>query len=205
MLSIRTAIVPPAALQEFDTGRKVLSAGRDLGSAIKSFKKTIGIAPDFTEAYVMLGMAQLGQLQYDDSEKSFKKAVSLDSTFSSAFIGLGEAQNSLGKFGEVNQILSKAVTLAPESTEAHYELAKSLWGLNRWQEAEPHVARCLALKPDYPDAHVLMGNILLRKRDADGALLQFQEYLRLAPNGAMAEPTRQMVSKLEAEMKTAKQ
>jgi hypothetical protein len=50
-----------------------------------------------------------------------------------------------------------------------------------------------------------MGNILLRKRDADGALLQFQEYLRLAPNGAMAEPTRQMVSKLEAEMKTAKQ
>jgi hypothetical protein len=49
-----------------------------------------------------------------------------------------------------------------------------------------------------------MGNILLRRPDPDGALKQFQEYLRLALKGAMAETTRQLVSKLESAMKTAK-
>lgn len=199
----RTANVPSAALQEFNTGTRLFSAGKDLGKAIRSFQKATAIAPDFTEAHIMLGMAQLGQRNYEEAERTFQKAISLNSSFASAFIGLGEAENSLGKFLEANRTLERAVTLAPESPEAHYELAKSLWGLQRWQEAEPHVDHSLKLNPDYPDAHVLMGNILLRKHDAEGALKQFQGYLRLDPKGTMAVPTRQMVSKLQAAMKSA--
>ncbi len=204
MMSVKTANIPPAAMHAFETGEKTLSTGKDLGNAAKSFKKAVEIAPNFTEAYVMMGMAQLGQKHFDDAEKSFNKAVSLDATFAASFIGLGESQNSQGKFDEAEKNLSKAVALAPDSPEAQYELAKSLWGLKRWEDAEPRAARSLVLKPDYPDAHVLMGNILLRKRDPDGALKQFQEYLRLDPKGSMAEPTRELVSKLELAMKSAK-
>jgi tetratricopeptide (TPR) repeat protein len=204
MMSVKTANVPAAAQQEFDAGQKTFATGKDLGSAVKSFRKAVELAPNFTEAYVLMGMAQLGQKHYDDAEKSFTKAISLDATFAPAFVGLGESQNSQGKFEDAYTSLSKAASLKSESPEAQYELAKSLWGLKRWEEAEPHAAKSLALKPDYPDAHVLMGNILLRKRDAEGALRQFQEYLRLAPKGAMAEPTRELVSKLEAAIKTAK-
>jgi hypothetical protein len=42
-----------------------------------------------------------------------------------------------------------------------------------------------------------MGNIDLRKRDGRGALQQFQEYLKLEPQGAMAPSVRDLVSKLE--------
>ena len=201
VMSVKSANVPPAAIKEYEAGAQTLSSGKDLGSAIKSFKKAIEIAPNFTEAYTLMGMAYLGQKKFDDAEKNFVKAAEIDSTSAPAFIGLGEAQNSLGKFGDAQQTLAKAVTLAPDSAEAHYELAKSLWGLNRWSEAEPEATKAIALNPGYADAHVLMGNILLRKRDAAGALKEFQESLRLAPKGPMAEPTRQLVSKLESALK----
>jgi protein O-GlcNAc transferase len=77
-------------------------------------------------------------------------------------------------------------------------LGRANYALNRFQEAEPHARKAIALEPDFPEAHILLGNVLLRLRDAPGALTEFQEYLRLAPNGSHAAPTRDLVKKLEA-------
>jgi hypothetical protein len=48
--------------------------------------------------------------------------------------------------------------------------------------------------------HVLMGNILLRKKDPSGALKEFQEYLKLDPKGPFADGTRTMVDKLQSSL-----
>jgi hypothetical protein len=42
-----------------------------------------------------------------------------------------------------------------------------------------------------------MGNILLQKRDIEGAIKEFNEYLRLDPRGPMNTSVRAMVSKLQ--------
>jgi hypothetical protein len=42
-----------------------------------------------------------------------------------------------------------------------------------------------------------MGNIELRKRNGQAALQQFQDYLKLEPQGAMAPSVRDLVSKLQ--------
>jgi hypothetical protein len=47
-----------------------------------------------------------------------------------------------------------------------------------------------------------MGNILLKKRDAEGALREFQEYLRLDPNGPMAAAVRDVVAKIQKALVT---
>jgi hypothetical protein len=41
-----------------------------------------------------------------------------------------------------------------------------------------------------------MGNIHLRHRDAASALREFNEYLRLDPQGPFAEPVKEMVEKI---------
>jgi Flp pilus assembly protein TadD len=79
----------------------------------------------------------------------------------------------------------------------HYELAKTYWALGRWQDAAPHAATAVEAMPDLAPPHVLLGNILLRQRDTEGALHQYREYLRLDPNGPMALGTREIVAKLE--------
>jgi len=42
-----------------------------------------------------------------------------------------------------------------------------------------------------------IGNILLRQRNPQGALHEYQEYLRLDPDGSMAPGVRQMIEKLQ--------
>jgi Flp pilus assembly protein TadD len=75
-------------------------------------------------------------------------------------------------------------------------LGRTYYSLNRFQEAEPHARKAVALDPNFPEGHILLGNVLLRLRDGTHALTEFQEYLRLAPNGTFAAPTQELVKKL---------
>jgi tetratricopeptide (TPR) repeat protein len=72
-----------------------------------------------------------------------------------------------------------------------------LWALGKWQEAEPHAHKAITINKDFAPSHVLMGNIYLRHRDARSALSEFQEYLRLDPQGEHAEPVKQMVDRIQ--------
>jgi lipoprotein NlpI len=64
-----------------------------------------------------------------------------------------------------------------------FELFRAYLGLGRWDAAGQHVAKANQLRPDDPQQHVVLGNIMLRERNADGALKEFQEALRLDPTG----------------------
>jgi len=74
----------------------------------------------------------------------------------------------------------------------------SLWAPGRWQDAAPHATAAVAAMPDLAAAHVLLGNILLRKQELDGALREYQTYLRLEPDGSMAAGTREMIEKIKS-------
>jgi outer membrane protein assembly factor BamD (BamD/ComL family) len=44
---------------------------------------------------------------------------------------------------------------------------------------------------------LLAGNLLLRARRGEAALAQFEQYIKLAPNGEFAEPTKAMIQKIK--------
>ena len=75
--------------------------------------------------------------------------------------------------------------------------AQVLKAMQRWADAEVHARKAVQLVPTLAPAHLLMGNVLLQKRDAAGALAEFREYLRLEPQGLFAAATRDVVGKLE--------
>ncbi|MBD0327020.1 MAG: hypothetical protein ICV68_11340, partial [Pyrinomonadaceae bacterium] len=54
------------------------------------------------------------------------------------------------------------------------------------------------LMPDYAEAHLLGANIFMRAGLHQNALIEYEEYLRLAPQGEFAEQTRDIVQKLKA-------
>jgi len=58
------------------------------------------------------------------------------------------------------------------------------------------VKYALNLNPDLAPAHLLRGNLLLRVGRASDAVTEFDEYLRLEPNGAFANETRALVEKI---------
>jgi len=197
-VSVREAKIPAGAVEGFEKDKKLLIVDRDAAKAIAHFQKAISVHQNFPQAHVLLGVAYLSQRKISDAEQAFQTAIQVDDRSPDGYIALGTLQNQEQKFADAEKTLSKVVTLNPDLFRAQYELGKSYWALQRNDEAEPHARKALALQPDAAEAHVLMGNILLRKQDAAGAVGEYKEAVRLDPKGPYAEATSQMIMKLEA-------
>jgi len=178
-------------------GRELLVEKHDPKGSIESFKKALKHDPNFAPAYVMLGTAYVQTQNWTDAQAAFEKASKLDPGNAEAFLGIGFALNQQKDFGGAQKPLQHSLELNPNSAEAQYELGRSLWGLGKWEEAEPHARQAIALNKDFAPCHVLMGNIYLRRRDAQSALSEFQTYLRLDPQGPYSQAVGEMISKIQ--------
>ncbi len=178
-------------------GQELLLQKHDAQGSIESFRKVVKLDPKYAPAYILLGTACVQTQQWAEALSVFEKASKLEPGNATAFFGIGYTLNQQQDFSGAQKPILRSLELNPNYVEAHYELGRSLWALGKWQEAEPHVRKALELNKDFPLAHVLMGNIYLRKRDANAALGEFQAYLRLDPQGQHAESAAQMVAKIQ--------
>ena len=198
-ISVGSLSIPEGARKDMASGEQWLQKG-DYTRSIGFFKKAIKAYPGYAEAYLMMGVAYRAQSNIEEAGAALRKCIELNPRSGAAYAALGEVYNEGKDYAEAEKTLLKAVELIPESYQAHEELARTYWVLQNWQQAEPHAARALTLAPNSPAAHLLMGNIELRKKNGQAALQQFQEYLRLDPNGAMAPGVRDIVAKLQQAM-----
>jgi predicted Zn-dependent protease len=189
--------IPAPAKKEFDAGQKLLQDKHDVRGSIGHFRKATELYSSFTQAYVLLGLAYLQDQKLKESQAALEQAVRLDPRSGAGYLTLGACLNQQKDYASAEKALNRGLELEPESSEGQYELAKNYWAQRRWQEAEPHALKAETLRPNIAGVHVVMGNILLQKRDNAGALKEFNEYLRLDPKGSMSDAVRTMVSELE--------
>ncbi len=178
-------------------GQALLLEKHDPKASIESLKKLVKLDPQYGPGYVLLGTAYMQSNAFKDAETTFEQATKVEPTNPAAFLGMGASLNEQHDFAKAKDPLRHSLELKPDSPEAQYELARCYWALNDWQDAEGHVRKAIELNHDYPSAHVLMGNIYLRHRDANSALKEFKEFLRLEPEGPLAANVKEMVGKIE--------
>ena len=195
--------VPENAQREFDKGRKLLMDEHKSAESISLFRKAIQLAPSYSQAYFLLGTAYMESGKWSDAETSLEKAISFNGKLGPAYLALGSCLVTQKRFAEAEKPLLQGLEVNPDASRGHYDLGRAYYALNRFPEAEVHARKVVALEPDFPDARVLLGNVLLRLRDGNGALAEFQEYLRLAPKGPLAAPTQELVNKLKAALAAA--
>ena len=196
--------VPDNARKEYDAGQKALDA-RDIDGGIAHLQKAIGLYDNFPQAYTTLGAAYVEQKKYKDAQAALQKAIQLDSKAVIAYIELGAALNQLRDYPGAVTALTKGLDLNPDMPAADYELAKSYMALQQWQNAEAPLRKAIAGQPDLVGAHIMLGNVLLKKGDGQGALNEFQTYLKLAPDGPMAQGARDIIPKIEAALAAKQQ
>jgi len=94
------------------------------------------------------------------------------------------------------------------SWQSHLSLGHVYWNMAAQFSDEAHyrpllersyvqTKRALELKPDLAAAHLLKGNLLFKARRAQEALPEFEEYLRLDPNGQFVDQTRALIQKIK--------
>jgi tetratricopeptide (TPR) repeat protein len=188
--------VPDNARREYEKGESSLEQHK-LDASVGHFRKAVQMYETFPQAYERLGSAYLQQQKWTEAQTALQRAIRLDPKLAEASLELGAVFNQTREYSKAEAALTHGLELNPDSPMGHYELAKALWALGRWQDAAPHASTAVAALPDLAAAHVLLGNILLRQQDLDGALREYQTYLRLDPNGSMAAGTREMVEKIK--------
>jgi Flp pilus assembly protein TadD len=188
--------IPENARQEFEKGQSAMKENR-LDAGISHLRKAIKLYDAYPTAYTLLGTAYLEQKNWKDAETALRKSISFDSNSADAYLTLGALFNQTKNYPQAETALLRGLELKPEAFAGHYELAKTYWAMGRWREAAPHVRKAVSGMPDVASPHVLLGNVLLRENNAQRALREYQEYLRLEPDGLMAPGVRQMIEKIQ--------
>jgi Tfp pilus assembly protein PilF len=204
------ATVPAAAQREFDKGVAALAeGGKDKTTfAAKCFEKAVSIHPPFVEARLKLGTAYMDLGDWDKAEKALLATIETEPRAFNAFFALGEVYLRHNKLADAEKALAKGLVIEDQSYLGHLALARVYWEKARvtkdLAEAKPslekayeEVKRALNLNPQLAAAHLLKGNLLLRVSRAADAVAEFDEYLRLEPNGAFAPETRALVEKIK--------
>ena len=196
------ANVPPQARKEFEKADAVLAAGRKerLQEGIKHLEKAISLYPNFLEAQLKLGAAYMDLQEWDKAEQALRRALEINSKTANAFFALGELYLRQQKLNQADKVLREGLAIEDRSWRGHFNLGRVYWSRNEIAKAGRQVALAIQLNPNFADAHLLGANILLRANKREDALGEFQEYLRLAPNGEYATEAREAVQKLKQQL-----
>ena len=195
-VSVKDLTIPEAARMEFNKGEEAMRA-KNADESVKHFQRAIKLYAPYPQAYRLLGDAYGEKQQWPEAESALKKSIELQPDLAPAYFDLGALRNQTKNYPGAEEALKKGLELTPDATVGKYELAKTYWGMGRWQDAAPFAADTVKALPDLAAAHVLLANIRLKQRDATGALQEYQEYLRIEPQGTMAPQVRDMIEKIQ--------
>ena len=187
----------PEVEDAMSKGQELLFRKHDPKSSVEEFRRAIKLDPWYGQAYMLLGLARMQLGQWSDAQWAFEEAEKVEPGNAKAYLGAGSALNEQKNYTAAQKELEHSLELRPDSAEAHYELARSLSGLGKWQAAEPHVREAIELNKDYSGPHALMGNIYLQQENPEAALKEFEESLRLDPEGAMAPALKDIIAQLK--------
>jgi len=194
--------VPESARKEYDLGQQAMEK-RDLDGGIAHLMKAVNLHDQFPQAFTLLGMAYNEQKRWKDAEGALEKALQQDAKAVEAYFQLGASLNQQKDYAGAVKALDKGLQLnpdAPDAAAAHYEFARAYMALGQWQDANPHAATAVAMRPDVASWHILMGNINLKRGDGQGAIYEFQTYLKLDPTGLAAASIHDVIPKIQAAM-----
>jgi protein O-GlcNAc transferase len=155
-------------------------------AAVKSYKKSLAIKPDYAEAHNNLGatLQELGQL--DVAVKSYEQALAIKPDYAEAFNNLGITLKELGQLDTAVKSYEKILTIKPDFAEAHNNLGITLQELGQLNEAVKNYEKAIAFKPDYADAHNNLGIALKELGQLDAAVKSYEQALTINPNCAEA-------------------
>ncbi|HEX8649845.1 MAG TPA: tetratricopeptide repeat protein [Pyrinomonadaceae bacterium] len=189
--------VPIVARQEFERGRDLLSEEGKMDEAILHLEKAVGLYPKYLEAHILLGSAYMDTHQLDKAESTLRRALEIDPKSAQAHFVLGEVYRQQKKYAESEKLLLAGLKIK-DAWQGHIALGRLYWDQGEIVKAGPQVGTALRQKPDLAEGHLLAGNILLKAKQAENALVEFQEYLRLEPKGKFAPQAQEMVNKIKA-------
>jgi tetratricopeptide (TPR) repeat protein len=190
------ANIPEKASKERDKASAAL-ADKKLEQAVLHLQKAVDLFPEFFDAYMQLGSTLVELNHLEKAEAAFTKALKIDATSVMASVSLGDVYRRQKKFDQAEKTILDALKREEASWVGHFAMARVYWETNDVVKSGREIGRAIQLKPDFADAHLLAGNIFVRLGLPENAVIEYEEYLRLAPPGPLAVQTHELTQKLK--------
>lgn len=197
-VSVTSLLVPKKARKEFDKGENDFRRNK-LKPAAAHFEKAVAGYQQYAVAWNELGRIYLLDKKNDDAAQAFGKATAADPQYIPPYVSLAELQLQQSQFEAAAATAGKALVVSPGLASAGFVQALAYFKLNRLDDAEKS-ARAAETGPhqNLPQLHLLLTDILLRKSDYQGAVVEMQAYLKEFPNGQMAIQVKKQLPEVEA-------
>lgn len=191
------ANVPAEAVREYEKADAAFANDKP-AEAIRHLEKAVNLYPKFLEGYLRLGTAYMDLQQWEKAEHALKRALEINPKTANAYFALGEIYWRQNKYEEAEHVLREGLAIEERSWQGHFTLGRLYLSKGDLVKAGRQIALTIQLNPNLAEAHLIAGNLLLRANKREEALDEYQEYLRLAPNGEYAAQARATVSKIKS-------
>lgn len=159
----------------------VLRLQKKLDEAERSYRRAIELAPDYTDAYLDLGVT-LCSSDLDSAIECYRKAFETNPGCAGAYNNLGNALKYRGDAEESIQYYLKAIEINPNYSDAHYNLASAYRQLERIADEAACYEMVIKINPNDAYAHYALGLTRHRQSRFEEALAAYQKSLELDPN-----------------------
>lgn len=181
------AIDPKSGRLHYDFANALFEAQRP-NKAISECERSIELAPDDAEAYLLLGQIYRSQLNdgntelLDKSIDAFQKGVERDPYNVEGLFYLGRLLVFRGRHEDAIKIYRRLVEVRPDILSAHQQLVESLLALDRRDEAIEALEAALRYHPDNLDLYLTMGRLLEQAGETDRALEIYDRAQKIQEN-----------------------
>lgn len=185
-VSVRTLTLPENAVKAFRRGLESLHKRKNPQESLRHFREAIREAPEYYEAYFMLGAAYWELKQHSDAETAFRKALELNPTYLHPYYPLALLLTAEGRLDEAEKLLRHAMELDPDGWQWPFELARCLVKRDDWVQAVEYAEQARAKTNAPPKVHLLLADLYSGLGQNDKAIQALETYLRLEPKGPYA-------------------
>jgi len=183
-------------------GDRLAQAGRDdearaaFGEAADAMAAQIADSPDEI-AWVhnrVIALDRAGRT--DEAIAALRELIAADPSNRRAYLRLGELLTDAGRSQEALDVLATVPEPAADVAIATYNAAVPPFNRGETDVVIAAMRRAIGYAPDLPYLHGMLGRALLGAGDREGALAEFREVVRLAPDDPEAEAVKPLIEAL---------
>ena len=200
-VSATTLQAPKEARAAFDKGLRAEQKAKWEDSRTQ-LEKAVQLYPRYAVAWAELGAVYAQREEPEKSRKAYREAIAIDPRFVTPYFKLAELAMHEHKWHEMAAVTGVLLNLNRYDFPAAYAYdAMAHLNLNDLDAAEKSAREGLKADTggDVPKNEHLLGVILMRKRDFEGAAEHLKRYLEAAPNAPEAEFVNRQIAVCEAE------
>jgi len=187
---------PKKAVEEFQKALKADAQGK-IDEAIRGYRKTIEIAPNFYPARNQLGVAFLKQKNFPAAQGQFEEAIKLNQTDANAYFNLGNVLLLTRHYDDAQRLLEEGLRKQPNSGLGHFLLGSVYDRLGKPNEAERALRNAITFDATLSNAHLELVNLYLNQKRTAEAIAELRSFLKAFPADPLAPQAHQVLTRLE--------